>query len=1800
MGLLDARDDLSKSGIKFVRPRVERFLTSGPNSNVALELARTAAIWSGNSREEEELLKEVVQLKELERKVETAISKTVKGEPLDKVKKELEEEVVVKKELEEGEIEAPKGEGEDASPVKSEENSTATCLLCDHCPTMQTKSDLLRHLVEKHFKQKMYAKLVYKVVPGEPGKGTYKCPLCDFVNPNQMNSARHYGIKHRFAHKLYEDIVCRAVFSTPLTRDGFMDGRSIRGRPNTTTTMSAMNIKLEKVENCKICKVGHDSMASYQRHLIKVHFKTVLLNDCPKMKPFTCPNEGCTVERRDRFNLLMHYGGCQRKVWKVLESTPEGSVENLNDTSKSKCKLCGKYFTSPRYMWGHMGDEHFQKELDADLPKEAPFKCPKCPGDNQYTGADLRTLRVHYGTRHKAVMPLLAKQLNIPLEELKREYLPAGDTGNTCQFCGKSFFSQMDYLKHSLLHVRKRVYQDLPENEPYLCPKCPFTGGSRITLLLHYGLQHNVVAELLKEDPDTLMVDMDFIVKQKNGILDDERFSDVTNFSPAPTTFQERYPELDNKRFPKCKLCSYRYFTKLDLYRHFADNHLKEKLGSMLGPDPGKYAMTRCPEQGCHMEFKTRQNAWRHLASKHEYLPKLMKSEFNFNIDEWPKPMKELEIIKNAEEKKRQAEKHKLALKQHHETAMNYQEQLGFYQQEVAKHNAIVEQARYQAAQEQAETLAAQALASMAGAPYNQRPNPYLNIPPPPVAPQPPPPPPPAPPALKAIEDPENEDITILPTLEFLENPKSSQNVCELCGEEFTNTNKTRDKGNHQVNHFRDSLLQALPPNRFDCPKCSFTGRDRNALLKHVGLSHRVVNSALRKEMGGFVTEVNEVTHDCKVCSQFFLNQNALNNHLCDVHYFSRLAKDVSFSSQPPFKCPKCTYEAKSHQMTVRHYGVKHGLLKQFMIADGYMPREPTPPPPLMPMARPAPPAYPEVNLKQSLMNHLSSPHYSGMSPNYHTPPSPRYQQHGHSSWIDHYASPQPSPLQHPSALHHPQPRQEEVSISCPVLNCNTVYPNAAQLCRHATDKHFYERFARELPISPPFTCPVCGKTSPDQMNLIRHWGVSHQMAIKVFNEQIGRPNSFDISVLKKYEVRGFRELCPLCKGSFQGRQLLLRHLADTHFKDRMCNNMPDREGLVYQCPQCPQIARDRQSFVRHYGIVHKMVIKYLNEMGIHSLDDEKKAPPSPATPQPTYGHNDSFSPRGYSEPMSSPSYFSPHPQTPQRSPAYHPMEAQQQQYSSPFPSPQYKSPQYINHSPRNSIASPQDLSLQYGGRTQPYNQFEQRFNQPQDLSSTQPQDLSMSVPQDLSKSNQPIDFSSHAPQQQQPQNYHVQSQPVNLVQNQPQTPQQPYQVSPQTQKPLNVMVSDPYRHPPQTPGMPMTPGSQHSNPGTPQPPTPQGQHMSQPGTPQPAAPSPAYRQPATPQPVYPHQSADYGAPQPVIHQNPQHSATVQSVMPGHSATSAFQVQKKAITPDYTPQGDEHIAAPEPGSRGPYGIYCNLCETIKARQPSDFYRHLAESHYKSYLSRFLPPPGQSPIRCPLCPYENKEMSPMIRHFGVAHKKVKEAIGNQVVGKYVPESQMIQSSPSKPAYPQIGDEYDTAPAAVEQPLPVQQQAAASAQISVKCPFDDCDMEFSARYAFWQHMCDKHLKEELLRLIAHSPSTPYQCPAPGCNYVTKDSRQALVRHYGMTHKIVQTILGQKFPEFQNTDKFATPPKLPRPRSKTPQRLHQAPQYTSYEGYSVQQVQHAPHHQQHHVPQQVNIFFSFHLGKLQKNLF
>ena len=63
-------------------------------------------------------------------------------------------------------------------------------------------------------------------------------------------------------------------------------------------------------------------------------------------------------------------------------------------------------------------------------------------------------------------------------------------------------------------------------------------------------------------------------------------------------------------------------------------------------------------------------------------------------------------------------------------------------------------------------------------------------------------------------------------------------------------------------------------------------------------------------------------------------------------------------------------------------------------------------------------------------------------------------------------------------------------------------------------------------------------------------------------------------------------------------------------------------------------------------------------------------------------------------------------------------------------------------------------------------------------------------------------------------------------------------------------------------------------------------------------------------------------------------------------------------------------------------------------------------------------------------------------------------------------------------------------------------------------------FAAKYTFHQHLCDKHFKDNLSARLP--TAAPLACPVPGCPYIAKDSRQSLIRHYGMTHKIVVDLL------------------------------------------------------------------------------
>ena len=81
--------------------------------------------------------------------------------------------------------------------------------------------------------------------------------------------------------------------------------------------------------------------------------------------------------------------------------------------------ICALYpcLTCCRYLYTHLSDNHFKQELDNDLPKSAPWKCPSC----KYLGNDPRALRIHYGVRHKVVLQHLASRIGVSAKLLQKQ-----------------------------------------------------------------------------------------------------------------------------------------------------------------------------------------------------------------------------------------------------------------------------------------------------------------------------------------------------------------------------------------------------------------------------------------------------------------------------------------------------------------------------------------------------------------------------------------------------------------------------------------------------------------------------------------------------------------------------------------------------------------------------------------------------------------------------------------------------------------------------------------------------------------------------------------------------------------------------------------------------------------------------------------------------------------------------------------------------------------------------------------------------------------------------------------------------------------------------------------------------------------------------------------------------------------------------------------------------------------------------------------------------------------------------------
>ena len=393
--------------------------------------------------------------------------------------------------------------------------------------------------------------------------------------------------------------------------------------------------------DCPICSVKSRGITDHLKHLSKVHFKHKLLSCVPKNAPFRCPWNECQVTKKDRFNIALHYGVAHKVVLSLLQQMPEDAVQ---EDMEATCKLCQQSFTAHRYLYTHLSDTHYCAELDADLPKAAPWKCPKC----SYVGNEPRALRIHYGVRHKVVLDHLANSLAMNHVSLKKEMkagrkkiVTALKASVSCAYCNSQFDDSNELLKHSVLHFRAALSAHLPSRPPFTCPQCNHMSQDHFSLLLHYGTVH---PEVLKNFPvqkvEALDVDVD------DDDITDADADEMPQFdgshvsSPSSSFMLSSQRQIeDDKKFPKCRICNYRYFTRLDLCRHFVDFHLRRRISSCINPNS-----TQCPS--CSQTYSQPQSRLRHYIWSHQDLERLVMQDFNVRLSEFIPSSRDLEIVR--------------------------------------------------------------------------------------------------------------------------------------------------------------------------------------------------------------------------------------------------------------------------------------------------------------------------------------------------------------------------------------------------------------------------------------------------------------------------------------------------------------------------------------------------------------------------------------------------------------------------------------------------------------------------------------------------------------------------------------------------------------------------------------------------------------------------------------------------------------------------------------------------------------------------------------------------------------------------------------------------------------------------------------------------------------------------------------------------------------------------------------------------------------------------------------------------
>ena len=129
--------------------------------------------------------------------------------------------------------------------------------------------------------------------------------------------------------------------------------------------------------------------------------------------------------------------------------------------------------------------------------------------------------------------------------------------------------------------------------------------------------------------------------------------------------------------------------------------------------------------------------------------------------------------------------------------------------------------------------------------------------------------------------------------------------------------------------------------------------------------------------------------------------------------------------------------------------------------------------------------------------------------------------------------------------------------------------------------------------------CHLCGLKLKENANLVRHYGVSHQMVHRFLSQsQLEKcsqvPQIQRASLTQKSKSDENSEWpCHFCsRPPFSDKKSLHYHIAGVHFKDQI----KDLIGDTLECPDCHKSFSKVNDLFRHVGTFHRYIYKFIPE----------------------------------------------------------------------------------------------------------------------------------------------------------------------------------------------------------------------------------------------------------------------------------------------------------------------------------------------------------------------------------------------------------------------------------------------------------------------------------------------------------------------------------------------------------------------------------------------------------------------------